>query len=186
MFRNPGPYTCSFFFLLCPFFRAKQKYDVGQQTHLPFQGVENNFSSNVKRALEAKLRAAIDNERSSRASGGKVVADTMDTDDGGDNNTGGAQSKKRERGGRPTRSTSAAAAVAAAAAAGGSGVKRESTGGGKKEPAAFPKVYTLSDFKSYQEMKRQVCVACFAWQGADREKAYPALFRLELRCTPQT
>lgn len=133
------------------FLPNEQKYDVGQQTHLPFQEFEGNFSPSAKRALEAALQAALD-EESSKAKNGGGGKDAMDTDNATDST---AQSKKRSR---PTRSTSAAAVAAEA------GVKRE-TSDGKKDPAAtgVRKVYKLADFQGYQEMKEQVCVCvCMA------------------------
>eukprot|EP00752_Nemacystus_decipiens_P009252 g8265.t1 len=126
----------------------EEKYDVGQQMYLPFQEYEGKLSSSAKRALEAGLQAALD-EEGDKSNG---VRDAMDTADGAD---GGAQPKKRTR---PTRSTSAAAAAAAEAEA---GVKREGADANKDPAAAAAagggvrKVYKLADFQGYQEMKEQ-------------------------------
>jgi len=124
----------------------QQKYDVGQQIHLPFQGFEDHFSPSAKRALETKLQAALEEEAGDRrgvgAGGAKGGVDAMDTDGGS------AYYKKRGGPGRPTRSTSAAAAA---------GSKREVEDAARKDSAAgYRKVYKLADFKGYQEMKEQV------------------------------
>ncbi len=122
-----------------------QKYDVRQQTHLPFQGFEDHFSPGAKRILEAKLQAALEEEDGDRRGGAaKGGVDAMDTDGGN------AYPKNRGGPGRPTRSTSAAAAAAA-------GSKRDAEDAARKDSAAgYRKVYKLADYKGYQEMKEQV------------------------------
>lgn len=140
----------------------KQKYDVGQQTHLPFQGFEDHFSPSAKRALEVKLQAALAEEAGDRRGGGggaKGGMDAMDTDGGS------AYSKNHGGPGRPTRSTSAGAVADSA---------RDAEDAARKDSAAgFRKVYKLADFKGYQEMKEQVRTGrgVPGWRGASVARA---------------